>query len=809
MRCGPRTAGGSAWRATGCSSKRCGPSPEARRLRPPLPATSAQIREDGVAEAKRLEALDRYAILDTAPEQVFDDIVDVAARVCRAPMAAISLIDEARNWMKAAVGMNVAQVPRTISFCGRAIRRGGLVVVPDATLDPVFRDNPLVTGEAHIRFYAGAVLEAPDGAPLGALCVLDTTARPEGLNEDQALVLTALSRQVMTQLELRRALATEHAATARAEALARTREREVAELAASEERLALALHAGVIGTWDWDVARDRVYVDPELAASFSIPLVQAQAGVPLEAFIGGVHPDDRAWVHEAIRAAVDRGGEFAEEYRIVANGQVRWVMARGRGLLDEGGKPERFPGVVIDVTERRKAEEALREANASRELAMQAANLGRFDHDPSRELWFWDARVGQIFGLAGQPSLQTLLGRIHADDRDRVREGIARATRPDRVGVYAEEYRVVRDDGELRWISALGRSAFENGACVRFVGVVQDITTRKRAEELRRADELRAGLAIRAGALGIWEHRPASDERIWDDRARELFGMAPGAPVTGRTIMGAVHPDDRAAVLATIQEAVEPEASGAREMEFRTLDPGGALRWVAASGQAVREPGQDLRLIGTLRDITAQKLAEEHQRLLTNELNHRVKNTLSIVQALVAQTLRSASSPEDARRAVNDRLVVLGRAHDILTRTNWTAAPVAEVVASAVAPLSVEAGRVRVHGPARQLAPKVALSLAMALYELGTNAVKYGALSSVGGYVEIVWSVDASEAGPRFDLRWSEHGGPPVTPPERKGFGSRLVESALAAEFQGRTELSFHARGVAWTLNAPLEAVEA
>lgn len=774
-------------------------------LRPAFGASV--VSDDDAGEHRRLEALRAYAILDTPPEQAFDDIVKVAAQVCRTPMAAVSLVDEARQWFKAEVGMNVSQTPRDISFCTHAIRRGGLMVVPDATLDPLFLDNPLVTGDAHIRFYAGAVLETHEGVALGSLCVIDTAARPQGLSEDQALVLQALARQVMTQLELRRALAIQHTASLSAQALADARAQELAELASSQERLAHAMHAGLIGAWNWDVVNDRVYSDASLARSFKVAPEQAEAGVPLSVFMAGVHDDDRNWVIDAIHTAVAHGAEFSEEYRVVVDDDVRWILARGRCLLDEAGTPLRFPGVAIDVTERRKAEEALRESNASRELAMQAARLGRFDHNPSRQQWFWDARLAEIFGLGENPSREAFLSRIHPEDYDRVLEGVTRATNPNRIGVYAEEYRVVDGDGQVRWVSSLGRSAFENGACVRFVGVLQDITERRLVEELRLEVELRAGLAIRAGSLGIWEYRPASDQRIWDKRARELFGLGSG-PVSARDIVDAVHPDDRAAVLASIDRALDPAVTDAQEVEFRTTDVQGAPRWVAASGQTVREPGREVRLIGTLRDITVQKLAEEHQRLLTNELNHRVKNTLSIVQALVSQTLRSAATPEDARKAVNDRLVVLGRAHDILTRTSWSAAPVAEVVASATGPLGVGADRLRISGPGRQLAPKAALSLAMALYELGTNAVKYGALSNADGHVEVVWWVETCESGPRLRFRWSEHGGPPVTLPARKGFGSRLVENALSAEFRGRTELDFRPDGVVWTLDAPLDAIE-
>ncbi|MGF9763642.1 HWE histidine kinase domain-containing protein [Microvirga sp. 0TCS3.31] len=156
-------------------------------------------------ESDRLAALRSYRILDTPPEPAFDDLVQLAARACQAPIALISLIDERRQWFKAEVGLGVRETPLDRSICLTAMLQPELTIVPDLTEDPRFARNPLVTGEPHLRFYAGAVLKTPDGVPLGALCVLDGMRRD--LTEEQASTLTVLARQVMSQLELRRALA--------------------------------------------------------------------------------------------------------------------------------------------------------------------------------------------------------------------------------------------------------------------------------------------------------------------------------------------------------------------------------------------------------------------------------------------------------------------------------------------------------------------------------------------------------------------------------------------------------------------------
>jgi GAF domain-containing protein len=152
-------------------------------------------------EAARLAALDRYAILDTEPEQAFDDLVILASHICKTPMALLSLVDDHRQWFKSAVGVQVRETPKEISFCTHAIQQSDLFIVGDAQKDPRFRDNPLVTGEPHIRFYAGAPLVNEDGFALGTLCVADR--QPRELDEDQKIALLSLARLALRQMELR------------------------------------------------------------------------------------------------------------------------------------------------------------------------------------------------------------------------------------------------------------------------------------------------------------------------------------------------------------------------------------------------------------------------------------------------------------------------------------------------------------------------------------------------------------------------------------------------------------------------------
>jgi two-component sensor histidine kinase len=211
------------------------------------------------------------------------------------------------------------------------------------------------------------------------------------------------------------------------------------------------------------------------------------------------------------------------------------------------------------------------------------------------------------------------------------------------------------------------------------------------------------------------------------------------------------------------------------------------------------------RFVGAVVNVTDRKRAELHLRLLVNELNHRVKNSLATIQAIAAQSFNSQRSLDQAQEAFSSRIVALAEAHDLLTRENWEGAELHEVAAR-VAALHGGAGRFELSGPSIRLSPKTALSLSMALHELATNAMKYGALSTPEGRIRVAWDLVPDPGAARLDLTWSERGGPPVSPPTERGFGSRLIERGLAAELSGSAAIDFHPDGVVCRIRALLEA---
>jgi len=205
------------------------------------------------------------------------------------------------------------------------------------------------------------------------------------------------------------------------------------------------------------------------------------------------------------------------------------------------------------------------------------------------------------------------------------------------------------------------------------------------------------------------------------------------------------------------------------------------------------------------QDVTERVRGEQHLRLVVNELNHRVKNTLAMIQAIAAQTFRNAEDLPKAQVSFSSRIMALARANDLLTGENWEGASLYDIIAGvSVVHAGNEPDRFAARGPMVRLSPKVALSLSMAMHELATNAVKYGALSNDSGRVDVTWT--ASDG--RLRIEWRESGGPPVTAPERRGFGSRLVERGLAGEMGGSARLSFDAAGVVCLIEAPLDIYE-
>ncbi len=338
-----------------------------------------------------------------------------------------------------------------------------------------------------------------------------------------------------------------------------------------------------------------------------------------------------------------------------------------------------------------------------------------------------------------------------------------------------------------------------------------DVTEAHRASEALAHSEEQLRLATEAAEVGLWDLDLITEVLFWPARVKAMFGISPDTPVSMDDFYGNLHPDDAKRVAAAFDAAMDPTARALYDVEYRTIGKeDGRLRWVAAKGRGIfDDAGRCVRVIGTALDITVRKQAEEHMRLMVNELNHRVKNTLATVQGIATQTLNRSEIPAEVRETLTARLIALARAHDVLTNEKWAGAEVREMAEAAAAPYrGVDSSPFRLEGPRIQAPPNTAIALALVFHELATNAAKYGALSAPGGQVQMTWSASPSPEGRRLHLVWREVGGPPVSPPKRTGFGTRLIKRGLAAELGGSVDLDYRPDGLVCTIEALIQPAD-
>ena len=423
--------------------------------------------------------------------------------------------------------------------------------------------------------------------------------------------------------------------------------------------------------------------------------------------------------------------------------------------------------------------------------------------DEEGHVTFANRRYQEVFGRPAEEMLgEGWRATIHHSDVEAF-EAAFRAAEAARER-FERDVRVVDRDGHVRWVHCEGMPRFARGRFAGYTGVNVDITTAKLAEQAIRDSEAASHLALRAGGMSFWR---------WDLKTKlmtavghtEMFGFEPGSVLPASEVTDRIHRDDQAKVEAATLKAIE--ARETYSLEYRFVRPNGEGDWLATHAQPVfDESGRLTHLIGVSQVVTERKRAEAHRQLLINELNHRVKNTLAVVQGIAQQSFKDERVPPELRAAFEGRLTALAAAHNVLTRGNWASAPLRRIIDDAVCPFG--AGNFKLDGPDLRIAPKPAVSLALALHELATNAAKYGALSAETGCVELSWSADPGEKF-GFTMHWCEKGGPPVSPPQRRGFGSRLIQRGLASELDGEVTLEYRPEGVCCEIRAPLDRLVA
>ena len=598
-------------------------------------------------EALRLEVLRAYAVLDTPPEEAFEELTALAAHICEAPICMINLVDEDRQWVKSGMGIDTADTPRIHSFCAHAINQGDAFIIPDTHEDARFRDHPSVTADPHIRFYAGQPLVSPEGQPLGALCVIDR--EPRELKPDHQLALRVLSRHVMALLELRR----------RNRELARTGELQASveelrgELEVRQTTEKAILHErelsdqvinslpGIFYLFDIDHRILRWNRNFEAFTGYSADEVEALD--PLDLFQGA----DRELVAERVREVFEKGASEVEATLISKDGEAIPHYFTGR-RVEFNGRPCLI-GMGVDVTLRRKAEA---ERDRLFELSSDLFCVAGFDGYFRQLNPAWEEVLGY--------SVDELLSRpyhdfVHPDDRDATEAEGRRAQAGRRVHTFENRYR--HKDGSWRWFSWNSTPASEENL---IYAVGRDVTeSREMAESLARSEQRYRSL-VEGARDAIFGVSPDGVITSLNSAFETLTGRDRREWV-GKRFEPLLHPDDVARALEIFDVALDGE--GGPPFELRLLSEGGSPVPMEFTLTVQRVEGRVVGLLGVARDIRARLRLEERlrriQRLdsigrLAAGIAHDFNNLLTVQRASVSLLQMEEGLPEQVTEELDE-----------------------------------------------------------------------------------------------------------------------------------------------------------
>ncbi|WP_298092190.1 PAS domain S-box protein [uncultured Sphingomonas sp.] len=580
------------------------------------------------SEADRIAALRRHDILDTPTDRRFDRIVALVQNVCRVPIALVSLVDADRQWFKARDGVAVDQTALDTSVCALAIRQRDVFQIDDLAADPRTAGMSLVTGEPHIRFYAGAPLVTSDGHALGSLCAIDTAPRPGGLEPAQIDALALLAEQVVELIGNSEAIEIRTQALALEEAQRRWSRDEALYHAIVDSAIDNAIIAmdaeGFVTHWSAGAERIFGWSEADMCGS------RADRFFTPEDRAAGVADREFATAKAEGRASDERWHLRKDGSRFYAHGAM--TVLRG---ADRAG----FVKAVRDITAEHETKVALQRARRSAEMMTTAARLGTFDYDIAGGVLHWDNGCRALFGLsAGAPVSydEAFLLGVHPDDRVHADADVQAALDPAGSGRFETEYRTIGiEDGLLRHVSARGQAIFEDDKPIRLLGTVQDVTEARTAEARLRETEQRLRLANRATNDAIWDWDLVRDHVTWNEAIERAYGHdLQEVEPTGAWWIQHIHPDDRARVDASIHAVID---SGDTDWvdEYRFLRADGSFADVRDRGFAIRdETGRPIRMIGALLDQTERVDRERQLRDRAHDLAVEVEKRSAELERL-------------------------------------------------------------------------------------------------------------------------------------------------------------------------------
>ncbi|WP_162419790.1 PAS domain-containing protein [Microvirga brassicacearum] len=458
------------------------------------------------------------------------------------------------------------------------------------------------------------------------------------------------------------------------------------------------------------------------------------------------------------------------------------------------------------AVQKARAEISLREIEARFRIIAESLPALVWIVTPELELTFTNDRWVRYSGFPKDRALgHSWMTTIYPPDMERMREELVPVRQNE--SPYETEARYRAANGEYRW-HLIRAAPLHNvgGEFLGWCGTSVDIHDLKQTSTALRESEERLSLAQKAVGIGVFDWDVTSGKVTWTPEQERLFAFEPNTftqDFAGWELR--VLPPDLAPTKKAIQAAMErrdPEIT----FSHRIVLPDGSLRYIEVNAKFFYDAdGKPLRMVGVNIDVTRYKQAEQRQHLLIRELHHRVKNTLATVQAIVGSTARSTSSIDEFYQSFVGRIVSLSRTHNLLTEDYWQKAALEDLIRTELGPYDDEAQRrVFVSGPPVELPSEAAVPVGMAIHELTTNAAKHGALSNFGGKVEVRWSVEERDGGPRLNFSWIEQDGPPVATPSRQGFGSRLLQRVLTTQLNADVNVDFREDGLRFTMIMPI-----
>lgn len=587
----------------------------------------------------------------------------------------------------------------------------------------------------------------------------------------------------------------------------RERRKAEAELAESRQWLELAHEASGVCAYSFDVPSGTLQWSSSTSALYCFE----PSRVPtLDAWLAAIHVEDRERVARVAEKAIAEGAAIDHGFRVVLpDGRVRHVRDRGRVLTDDAGRPTKVVGLNIDVTELVEAREAADDARRLEVISsvfmgqsVRSGDIQAFLDALPTGVMITDAARGAAYINSalttmwrGRQVLQT------SDDWNKYTawsvstgQPISDADWPLAKAVTSglpqpvEELRFQRFDGSTGYMLVSATPLLNaNGDTVSAVAIAQDVSEWRAAE---RQAQLETALLRTLGDItpDYLFVKDREGRLIYANSAVVASIGRPWSEIQDRTELEWHHDPGEAAAIHANDERIM--ASGVAETLEEVYTTAAGTSVVRATKTPITdESGQVIGLVGVGVDVTREHEAQAHRELLVNELNHRIKNTLAIVQSIAHSAFRGIDTARSAYKTFEERLVALAAAHDLLSEGHWTGARLEDVIRRTCGPHMSD--RFEISGENVQVSSRVALSISMAVHELCTNATKYGALKDAGR-IHIGWVVN----GEQLSLHWAERGGPEVTAPEKTGFGSRMVRQAIGALPDGRVEIAYESGGV-------------